>query len=328
MKLLLMLFPIMTLISCSAGQTSSVSDAKSTADTSAVEFDADSAYAYVARQVDFGPRVPGSEAHGRCVEWMRGMLADAGADTVVEQRGAMTAFDGSRVPVRNLFARFNSGAGRRVLLAAHYDSRPWADEDPDEANRTKPVPGANDGASGVGVLLELARLMGQQPPEVGVDILLVDAEDGGKSSGLENNEESWCLGTQYFTAHSPYGAGERPVYGIVLDMVGGRDARFYREYISEQMAPAVNNKVWGTAARSTFASRFPNQVSGSLIDDHLFLNRAGIPSIDIVECNNRVTGSFPPAWHTVRDDMSGIDRATLKAVGQTVADVVYSEPAL
>lgn len=328
MKLLLMLFPIMTLISCSAGQTSSVSDAKSTADTSAVEFDADSAYAYVARQVDFGPRVPGSEAHGRCVEWMRGMLADAGADTVVEQRGAMTAFDGSRVPVRNLFARFNSGAGRRVLLAAHYDSRPWADEDPDEANRTKPVPGANDGASGVGVLLELARLMGQQPPEVGVDILLVDAEDGGKSSGLENNEESWCLGTQYFTAHSPYGAGERPVYGIVLDMVGGRDARFYREYISEQMAPAVNNKVWGTAARSTFASRFPNQVSGSLIDDHLFLNRAGIPSIDIVECNNRVTGSFPPAWHTVRDDMSGIDRTTLKAVGQTVADVVYSEPAL
>ncbi len=323
-----MLFPIMTLISCSGGQASSVSRSDVTTDTSAVVFDADSAYAYVSCQVSFGPRVPGSEAHGRCVEWMKGKLADAGADTVMEQRGTMKAFDGAAVPVRNLLARFNSGAQRRVLLAAHYDSRPWADEDPDEANRTRPVPGANDGASGVGVLLELARLMGQKQPGVGVDILLVDAEDGGKSSGTENNEESWCLGTQYFTAHSPYGDGARPVYGIVLDMVGGRDARFYREYISEQMAPAVNNKVWGTAARSSYALRFPNQVSGSLIDDHLFLNRAGIPSIDIVECNNPVTGSFPPAWHTVHDDMSGIDRATLKAVGQIVADVIYSEQAL
>lgn len=290
-----------------------------------VAFDADSAYMFVARQTEFGPRVPGSDAHGRCADYLEGELRRLGADSVIVQRGSMTAYDGKKVQVRNILGRFNGSGEKRILLAAHYDSRPWADEEEDVSKHTKAIDGANDGASGVGVLLELARQFMMKRPEAGVDILFVDAEDMGHSGGL-GDELSWCLGTQMWGADLPYKTvGERPVYGIVLDMVGGRDAVFYREYVSDRMARWVNDKIWTGAAQSGFSSRFVNEIRGSLIDDHLFINRVGIPCVDIVECGNAETGSFPPTWHTLDDTLENIDRSTLGGVGQVVANVVYGE---
>lgn len=290
-----------------------------------VTFSADSAYAYVARQTEFGPRVPGTDAHGRCADYLEGELRRYGADSVIVQRGSMPGSDGKKIAVRNILGRFNGSGNKRILLAAHYDSRPWADEETDVTKHSRAIDGANDGASGVGVLLELARQFKMKRPDVGVDILFVDAEDMGRS-GDEGSELSWCLGTQMWGKDLPYGSvDERPVYGIVLDMVGGRDAVFYREYVSDRMARWVNDKVWGNAAQSGFSSRFVNEIRGSLVDDHLFINRVGIPCIDIVECGNALTGSFPPTWHTLDDTLENIDRSTLGAVGQVVANVVYGE---
>lgn len=317
-------------VSCGSGRTDNASAlaADSVAPSHQVTFDADSAYLYVSDQVSFGPRVPGSEAHRRCQQYIKSSLSRFGVDSIIEQKTETMVHNGVVVPVVNILGRFNPDAARRVLIVAHYDCRPWADQDPDESKRELPVPGANDGGSGVGVALEIARQVGMKSPAVGVDLLFVDVEDSGLSGGWSSNEETWCLGTQLWTQDMPYDDKvAKPAYGIVLDMVGGDGAVFAREHISERLAPEVNAKVWGTATRSEYASRFKNNVSGSLIDDHLFINRAGIPCIDIVECDNPVTSSFPPTWHTLSDDMHAIDRSTLKAVGQVVTDVIYAEPA-
>ena len=222
-------------------------------------------------------------------------------------------------------ARYNPTAQRRVMLVAHWDTRPWADNDPDEANHSKPVLGANDGASGVGILLETARQFNIRRPDVGVDILLVDAEDYGKSDSFNGNADSWCLGTQHWIQNMPYTAGNLPAYAILLDMVGGKGAVFNREYSSMKNAAAIVEKVWNIASQSGYSSRFSNEISGGIIDDHIYLQKVGIPAIDIIECNNYETNSFPSTWHTVKDDMNSIDPSTLKAVGQTVINTVYSE---
>lgn len=330
MKNLLIAISIAALVSCSSAGNKTDDAATDRTDSvkHVVKFNADSAFFYVENQVALGPRVPGTEAHRLCGDFIASTLERHSADTVIVQRGNATIHTGERIPIINIMGRYNMSAPRRVLIVAHYDTRPWADEEIDESKHEMPIPGANDGGSGVGVILELARQVGQRNPAVGVDFLLVDAEDSGISSGWGDNEETWCLGTQYWTSHMPYkSAEERPVYGIVLDMVGGDGAVFYRESLSERLAPQLNTKVWGTALRSEYADRFNNSVSGSLIDDHLFINRVGIPCIDIVECNNAATGSFPATWHTLSDDMRHIDQRSLEAVGQTVADVIYAEPA-
>lgn len=173
----------------------------------------------------------------------------------------------------------------------------------------------------MGVLLEIARQMGQRLPSVGVDILFVDAED----SGSHNDDDSWALGTQHWVSAMPYGAADLPVYGILLDMVGGQDARFPCEYYSQRMAPAVLARVWATARAIGLADRFPDEYGGGVTDDHVHVNRAGIPCIDIIECANPATGSFNPTWHTLDDNMEAIDVSTLGAVGATVATVIYNE---
>lgn len=287
----------------------------------AVDFNADSAYAHVAAQVRFGPRIPATAPHAQCCAYIVGKLRGYGADSVAVVRGTADDHRGGSVAVANVFARFNPGAKRRLLLLAHYDTRPWADNDPTEENRTKPVPGANDGASGVGVLLELARHLGANAPAVGVDILLVDAEDGGR----EGDDDSWCLGTQQWLATRPYNGQDAPAYAILLDMVGGQDAVFHREMFSDYYARAVNDRIWTVAAASGFAERFVNTSGGAVTDDHIFINRAGLPAVDIIDAAHPATGSFPPTWHTVADDLPAISTATLKAVGQTLANLVYSE---
>lgn len=283
------------------------------------EFSADSAYAYVERQVAFGPRVPGSEARTQCASWLASELRRHGADTVLIQQAELPGYG----PMTNVMGRFNLEAEPRVLLVAHWDSRPWADEDPDPANRTKPIDGANDGASGTGVLLELARLMGKEAPQTGVDILLVDAED----SGTSGNDDSWALGAQYWAQHMPYDeSGERlPAYAVLLDMVGGRNAVFPREMISEVNCRQLNDRVWNIARNLGLSARFPNSVGGAVNDDHVPLLRVGIPAIDIIETNHPQTGSFNPTWHTLADNMDNIDRATLGDVGRVVTHLIYSQ---
>ncbi len=282
--------------------------------------------AYLRRQVEAGPRVPGSKAHTATGDYLASTLRSLGADTVIEHITAATAWNGDRLPLRNILARFApESKGKRILLVAHWDSRPWADQEATDELRRQPIDGANDGASGVAVLLEIARLLGQQPAAEPVDILLTDGEDYGAPEGEDGDETSWCLGTQAWLAEAmPYDFSTQPRYAILLDMVGGRDARFHREVISDYLAKDVVDMAWSRAATLGLGDRFVNERGGTVIDDHLFINRAGIPAIDIIESANPLTGSFNPTWHTHDDTADNIDPATLEAVGRLIRSIVYN----
>lgn len=290
-----------------------------------VSFDADSAYAFCAQQCDFGPRTMNSEAHEQCGQWIVEKFKNFGME-VTEQRATLTGFDGTPLQGNNIIARYQPQLSNRILLCAHWDSRPWADNDPDEANHTKPVMAANDGASGVAVMLEVARVLSADTCllPIGVDFVCFDAEDWG----AEDVSESWALGAQYWAksiSHEP--SATKPRYGILLDMVGGIGARFYQERLSLQYAPQVVERVWKSASVAGYSSFFPQDKGGGITDDHGPVNQvAGIPCIDIIpyypDC---AESSFGPTWHTINDDMQHIDRGTLKAVGQTLIQVLYTE---
>lgn len=289
-----------------------------------VEADADSLYGFVAAQVGFGPRVPGSEAHEACRGYIADRLTSYGVDTVAVQTAPVTTWEGKRHTAYNILGRVNPEAKERILLLAHYDTRPWADEDPREENRATPIDGANDGGSGVAVLLEIARKLHEAPLDsLGVDLLFVDLEDSGQSGA--GDDRSWCLGVQEWVKSMPYTSGDTPRFGVLLDMVGGKDAIFHREHISQSYAKSVVDKIWALAAASGYSNRFPNSMGGSVIDDHLHINQAGIPCVDIIESYNQYTGSFNPTWHTTADNLASIDRETLKAVTQVVLNLLYRE---
>ncbi len=310
-KTALILTSVLALTAC-AGKKTEVAASDDVAPEVVVNFDADSAYSYVERQVAFGPRVPNTEAHRRCGEWLASELRRRGAD-VTEQRSDLTAFDGTVLKAVNILGRFNTESPDRLLLLAHWDCRPWADQDPNPDNRKKPVDGANDGASGVGVLLEIARQLSEKAPGKGVDILFVDAEDWG----TEGSEDSWALGARYFMEHPPV-EGYLPDEAILLDMVGGKGAVFCREYFSEQAAPRLAQSLWGIAASRGYGDLFLNKLGGAVTDDHVQLIEKGVPAVDIIEYHPEQESGFNPHWHTVSDNMENIDRTTLKAVGETV----------
>lgn len=292
--------------------------------TAPVEADADSLYGFVAAQVGFGPRVPGSQAHGECRRFIADRLSAYGVDPVDVEADPVTTWDGKRLVAHNIMGRVNPGAKERVLLLAHYDTRPWADEDPNPENRATPIDGANDGGSGVAVLLEIARKLQEHPLDsIGVDLLFVDLEDSGQSGA--GDEGSWCLGTQEWVKRIPYTLDDTPRFGILLDMVGGDRAVFHREHISQSYAKGIVDKIWALAAASGYADRFPNSMGGSVIDDHLHVNQAGIPCVDIIESCNPHTGSFNPTWHTTADNLASIDRETLRIVAQVVLNLLYRE---
>lgn len=290
----------------------------------AAEFDASSAYAFVKKQVEFGPRVPGTPAHDACANWFVTTLKAWTPDVVVQEFKAR-AYDGRPLAGRNIVASFNAGAKDRILLCAHWDSRPFSDHDPDPANHYRPVMGANDGASGVGVLLEVARCLSVKPPAVGVDILLLDLEDFGEHANAGGGSaDSWGLGSQYW-AKNPHTPGYRARFGILLDMVGDAGARFLMEGTSMYYAPTVVRKVWGVARDLGLSRYFVNQESDPLIDDHLYINRtAGIPTIDIIDYDP-ARGGFPASWHTAGDTLDKIDKKPLEAVGRTVLAVIRGE---
>ncbi len=286
----------------------------------AVEVNADSVFAFVEAQTSMGPRVPGKAGHNQCMAFIKERLAAYGA--VVSVQDTVFAPAGTELlpqRVRNITGRFNVGAPRHVLLLAHYDTRPWADEDGDPANHDTPISGANDGASGVAVLLEIARLMEQLPDNIEIEMLFVDAEDAGNHT----EDLSWCIGSQAWASAFDPLRRRIPEYAILLDMVGGKNAIFHREYFSEQYASKINNKVWNTAKQLGYGERFPNEIGGALNDDHIHILSVGIPAIDIVESAHPSTQSFNPTWHTLEDNINNIDRATLKMVGDVVINTIF-----
>lgn len=276
-----------------------------------ISFNPDSAYSYVASQVAYGPRVPNTDAHIKTGLWLENELRRHGAAVTV-QNAEIKAHDGTLLKAKNIIGQYNPDASDRLLLLAHWDSRPHADKDPDPSKRNLPVDGANDGASGVGVLLEIARLMNVSGVKKGVDILFVDAEDWGD----EGIDDSWALGTRYFIENPPV-KNYSPVAAILLDMVGGENAIFCREYFSEKSAPHLAAEIWKTAASLGYDDIFQNRLGTAVNDDHVQLIANGIPAIDIIEYDPD-RQSFNPRWHTTSDNMEGISRQTLGIVGETL----------
>lgn len=293
----------------------------------APEFNPDSAYKYIAKQVAFGPRVPNTPAHYATGEWIIQKLREYGAKVEV-QEFQMRAFDGKMLNLRNIVASYNPEAANRVLLAAHWDTRPFADKDAKDPK--KPIDGANDGASGVGVLLEIARTIhtSGQKPEVGVDMIFFDGEDYGQPDDSEYpyQDDTWCLGSQYWSKnkHNP---NYRANYGILLDMVGAEGAKFAREGTSMQYAKEIVDKVWKAGNSLGYSDYFKYVNAPAITDDHSYVNAWGnIRMIDIIEYNmSNPDDYFGPYHHRHTDNMDVISRNTLKAVGQTVLHVLYNE---
>ena len=287
------------------------------------KFNADSAYNYVKKQLDFGPRVPESPAHAQCADWFVNFFNDK-ADTVYVQNFRTRLYDGKGIDGKNIIAAFNPEAKKRILLAAHWDSRPFADHDPDENNWNTPIDGANDGASGVGVLMEIARVLKDNPLNIGVDIILFDLEDYGAPYYLNlmtNND--WALGSQYW-AKNPHIYNYRAYFGILLDMVGAPNPKFPKEYYSQQFAPALSNDIWRVARELGYDEYFSNELGHPINDDHIYVNAiARIPMIDIIHLENNSESSFYPYWHTVKDNIEQIDAKTLGMVGDVVVNVLY-----
>lgn len=294
----------------------------------AVTFNADSAYASVQKQCDFGPRTPESAAHKQCGDYIVNQFKHYQLQ-VTEQKTQVQTWDGKTLPCRNIIAAYKPEAEKRVLLCAHWDCRPWCDADPDEANHKKPVMGANDGASGVAVMLEVARLLKDLQPAYGIDFICFDMEDYGApywgEESAPQDGSDWCLGSQYW-AQNPHVAGYRAEYGILLDMVGGKDARFCREGYSLQYASHIVSKVW-SAAETAGANKYFLREDGTwALDDHLPINQyMGIPTIDIIPFLDGPEGGFSATWHTVNDTPENISREVLGAVGQTLIQVLGSE---
>ena len=324
-KITIISLVVLTIFSCDNKQNSkpAAQPAPQVKQVVIPDFNADSAYNYVKKQLDFGPRVPGSVAHKQCAEWFVDFFSDK-ADTVYVQDFRTRLYDGRGIDGKNIIAAFNPEAKKRILLAAHWDSRPFADHDPDKNNWNTPIDGANDGASGVGVLMEIARILNDNPVNIGVDIILFDLEDYGAPYFLNlMTNDDWALGSQYW-AKNPHIYNYRAYFGILLDMVGASNAKFPKEYYSQQFAPALSNDVWKIARELGYDEYFTNELGHPINDDHIYVNAiAKIPMIDIIHLENNSESSFYPYWHTVKDNIEQIDPKTLGMVGDVVVNVLY-----
>jgi hypothetical protein len=283
-------------------------------------FSADSTYHFIEQQLAFGPRNPGSEGHAKTRQYLIDKLKSyAGEQMAYAQHFSAEGYNSDSLALTNIIAAFNPQQTDRIMLCAHWDTRPRADEG--STNTNQPILGADDGGSGVGVLLELARLFRDNPPPIGVDIVLFDGEDYGKSGDTAN----YFLGSRYWAQNPPV-EGYSPRFGILLDMVGGQDAQFPKEQYSMEYAPALVNEIWTIADEEGAGNLFLNQQGKAISDDHVVINRIlGIPTIDIIRHDHTKEGSgFAPYWHTHDDDMDIIDRQTLQAVGDIVTELIYN----
>lgn len=278
-------------------------------------FVAENALQLARQQVGFGPRIPGTAPHDSTRAWIVQSLRARGA-RVIEQPVTVTHPGEPGVVLRgtNIFASYDTTASRRILLAAHWDTRAVADEDPNPANRSKPVPGANDGASGVAVLLEMARLLGEMPPPVGVDLAFFDLEDAGEPDfATDSTALPYALGSAAFVRANP---GYRPAFGVLLDMVGDQTLVLPREGYSMQAAPDVVDRVW-EAARRVGADAFVDETGPPIFDDHIPFLQAGIPMIDVIQT------PFPDTWHTVADTPDRLSSSALGQVGRTLVELIW-----
>lgn len=286
-------------------------------------FSADSAYSFIEKQLSFGPRVPGTLGHKECGDFIAQKLVSYGFN-VSEQTDTVLGYGSRTYPLRNILGSINPRAEKRVLLCAHWDSRPVADND--TVNQTEPIVGANDNASGVAVLLELARVVQSARPNVGVDLVFFDLEDQGRPSfdqGSDPNDHGFCLGSKYWSENL---TKPKPEFGILLDMVGAKDAEFTFESLSMKYAERYAFVVWDMANQLGYSKYFVPNRTQTVYDDHAYINEiAQIPCIDIIQQDVTTKTLFWKDWHTHQDDIEVIDRNTLKAVGQTVAQVVYNQ---
>lgn len=327
-KIVLIAMAIMLVnISCKDKKPKQSSTDKSSVKIVIPDFNADSAFMFVRKQVDFGPRVPNTESHSLCADYLFNTLKSF-SDTAVVQSFRVKAFDGTTLNAKNIIGSFNPKLQKRVLLCAHWDSRPFSDHDADPSLHNQPIDGANDGASGVGVLLEMARLMSKNKPGIGVDIIFFDVEDYGPPRNHPNSDiqDQYGLGSQYWSKN-PHDPDYMANYGILLDMVGAANARFYMEGFSLEYASGILKKVWNTAHKIGFSEYFVYEQVGYIDDDHKYVNEiAGIPTINIIHLDPKSSnGSFFEHWHTSGDKLDVIDKQTLKVVGKTLMTVIYNE---
>ncbi len=315
--LLVQLVLLVLLVSCN----------KKEVNTARPVFCSDSAYVYIEKQMSFGPRVPNSSAHMQCAVWLIEQLRAAGGEVEL-QKGFMPDYRGNNQQIYNIIGHFNTpetASRSRILLGAHYDCRPWCDEEANYEDRFYNVPGANDGASGVGVLLEVARQLGQRIADSSlttpVDIIFFDAEDMGSPRVYTGDEraDTWCLGSQLWAMNYERKRTPSYQYGLILDMVGAPDAVFPLEMYSSQYAQNYQQKIWRAAEQLGYGAMFSNQRSYPITDDHYYINYiAGIPCVDVIHYDIRNATGFPAWWHTRNDDMSNISKQTLQAVGEVV----------
>lgn len=336
MKKIIYAIATMALVCCKNGQQTTTEDSSALVDAPA--FCEDSAYAYVAEQCKFGPRTMNSEAHDKCGDYIASKFESFGAK-IYNQYADSKLYDGTPIKMRNIVASVNPDADVHIIISGHWDSRPWADNDADKANYHTPIDGANDGASSIGVMLEMARVLCADLKENGdsamlrkngfaIDFICWDAEDCGlphfeDSYDGESSASTWCLGSQYW-------AGKRHVddytarFGINLDMVGGSNTMFLKESYSLHYAPTYVDKIWNIGRKLGYDNYFSNESMGAITDDHVQVNLSGIPCVDVIGADVEMDG-FPRTWHTINDNIQNINKQTLKAVGHTMLTVLWNE---
>lgn len=280
-------------------------------------FNGDSAFAFVKKQVDFGPRVTGSEAHKKAQQWFIDKFKSYGAEVEIQKFKAKFP-NGVTADAANIIAHFNPDKKKKLIIASHYDSRYMAEKDPDPELKNKPIDGADDGASGVGVIFELARILKENPLNMAVDLILFDAEDNGN----DKDDATWCLGSQYWSKKVAQ-SGYKADFGILLDMVGAKNALFPKEYNSKRYAGPVQDVIWNLAYNMGYGDLFANIERGNINDDHYYVNKdAKIPMVDIINIPDAQKG-FGAYHHTHKDNIDIIDKNTLRRTGQVVIAVMY-----
>ncbi len=292
------------------GDAKEGSAAQRTATATSTGFNGSAAYNYAGAQVAFGPRVPGTPAAKQGGDWIIRQMR-ARADTVIVQSFTYTTADGKKLPLRNILARFRPELPERVLYVTHWDSRPISESATTEAEKKMPVPGANDGASGVGMFVALGDALKKTRPNVGVDLLFTDGEDYGQFGPPEVDV---LIGSKYFAKHLP-SADYKPLYGVLWDMIGDRDLRIPYEMFSFQRAPEVVSRVWQTAADLGYGNIFVQESGGEVVDDHVPLLDAGLRVIDVIDL------TYPP-HHTPYDTMDKISARSLAIVGDVATALV------
>jgi Zn-dependent M28 family amino/carboxypeptidase len=321
-----LVMPFFLVVGCNGNKTATSSTTAENSEkpkVSVPKFDRDSAFIFVAQQLAFGPRVPNTAAHNACKTWLVNKLKGFGAE-VIEQNFQARAYTGTMLDGTNVIAQYKPENTRRIVLSTHWDSRHITDS-PLAKGAKQAVMGADDGASGVGILLEIAQVLQATPVDIGVDLVFFDAEDYG-DGGPNGKSESWCLGSQYWARNLHYKGGIKPEYGILLDMVGASAPRFGIEEYSNYYAKDVVDKVWDLAFSMGYSNIFVEERVGGITDDHVFVNQlARIPMVDIINRPADTQTGFVAHWHTPEDTLDKIDRITLKSVGQLLLAVVYRE---